>query len=267
MEEDLRAIRDRVAALGVDLDRAIVDSTRAFVERDRHLAWSTVLGDMPINRASRDVDRLCHLFVARHLPTAGVLRFISAVLRLSIALERIGDYAVSVSREAVQLSTQPPVVVRQDIEMMAAQARIMLRQALEAFRDQSPELARGTMAMESQADDVYRRIYRNLISEGEHAEVPVRDLFAHLVTLNRIERISDQAKNICEETIFAATGKVKQPKVYRILFLDERNAGPSLMAEAIGRKAFPEGGAFASAGWNPARRRPRCTSAGARRPC
>ncbi|MGH2569839.1 MAG: hypothetical protein ACRDGR_01350, partial [bacterium] len=68
----------------------------------------------------------------------------------------------------------------------------------------------------------------------------------------RLERISDQAKNICEETVFAVTGEVKPPKVFHILFVDERNDCESLMAEAIARRMFDDSGTYDSAGWRPA---------------
>ena len=73
------------------------------------------------------------------------------------------------------------------------------------------------------------------------------------MVFNRLDRVSDQAKNICEETIFAVTGETKEPKVYRVLFVDEKNDGYSQMAEAFARKAFPDSGRYASAGWKPAK--------------
>ncbi|NUN53513.1 MAG: phosphate signaling complex protein PhoU, partial [Planctomycetaceae bacterium] len=249
---DLQVLREKVAALGLLLDAALGSAVRAFLERDRNLASETILGDQPVNRATRELDRLCHAFVVRHLPSAGHLRTISAVLRLSVALERVGDYAVSISREAVQSTSPTPVTVARDIEMMAEQARSVLRQSLKAFHEQSPDLARGTMAMETQNDTVYRKVYRDLLAEAESRDIPVRDTFAFLVILGRLERIADQAKNICEETIFAVTGEVKRARAFRILFIDDRNAGASLLAEAVARKAFPQGASYASAGWDPA---------------
>jgi phosphate transport system protein len=251
LARDLEVIRSKIAALGGLLDAALSASVRAFLERDMDLAGRTVLGDRPVNRATREVDRLCHAFVARHLPSAGHLRYISSVLRLSIALERIGDYAVSISREAVQSRSPTPAMVARDIEMMAEQSRGILRQALKAFDGQNAELARGTMAMESQSNAVYRKVYRDLLAEGERHDVPIRDLFAFLVILGRLERISDQARNICEETVFAATGETKPTRPYAILFMDARDSGASIMARAIAQKAFPESGTYESGGWDP----------------
>ena len=70
--------------------------------------------------------------------------------------------------------------------------------------------------------------------------------------MTHIERISDQAKNICEETVFLVTGDEKPFKIYNVLFLDEGNNSLGPMAEVIARKAFPESGVYTSAGSRPA---------------
>jgi protein-tyrosine-phosphatase len=68
----------------------------------------------------------------------------------------------------------------------------------------------------------------------------------------QLKRVADQAKNLCEETVFAATGDTKAPKVYNILFIDEDNSCQSQIAAAIARKNFPESGNYTSAGRQPA---------------
>ena len=102
-----------------------------------------------MNRMTRRIDHLCHLFVARHLPSAGHLRFISATLRLDVELERVGDYAVSIAREAVQLSEPPTSAIARDIEMMAEQVQAVLHDAIRAFLDSALDyLAIGDFLIE-----------------------------------------------------------------------------------------------------------------------
>ncbi len=169
-------------------------------------------------------------------------------------LERIGDYAVAIAREAVQLSTVPSGSVAGDIQLIADQAQQMFRQAMESFNDQNPELARGTKGMASQVESTYQKVFDDLLREGEKGSRPIKDLFALLVIFNRLGRVGDQAKNICEETVFAVTGETKSEKVYRILFLDERNNSLGPLAKAYADKAFPESGEYTTAGWSPADR-------------
>ena len=125
LEQDLARLREGVAAVGEKVQKALDNAVRALLERDHELAYSTVLGDMPINRDVRGIDRRCHVFVARHLPSSGHLRFVSSVMRLNVALERIGDYAVAISREAVQLTDAPPSTVARDIDQPNAPAIVV----------------------------------------------------------------------------------------------------------------------------------------------
>ncbi len=252
LENDEAEIRRRVLAVGDRVNTAFKDSVHAVMTGDRDLSSQVILGDLPINREVRRIDHLCHTFVARHLPSAGHLRFVSSVLRLDVALERIGDYAVTIAREQVQLSKPPPPRLVHDLDLLADQSRVMLSQALKALEEGNAELARGTRAMATQVERTFHRIFLDLIAEGERNGHSIRDLFALLVMFNRIGRVADQAKNICEETVFIGTGEAKEPKVYRILFIDQRNDMLSQLARSYAARAFPESGRFDSAGWEPA---------------
>ncbi|MEM7351182.1 MAG: PhoU domain-containing protein [Acidobacteriota bacterium] len=252
LEADLAAIRQRIEAVGEQVETAHKAAVHALLTGDRALAYETILADNPVNREVRAIDRDCHAFVARHQPSAGHLRFVSAVLRLGVGLERVGDYASTICREALQLSESPSQALARDIDLMADQSRAVLRQAMRAWNEGNADLARGTVGMAQQAAVTSRKVFEDLLNEGEERRGPLNDLFALLVIFNRMDRVIAQAKNICEETLFAVSGETKAPKVYRILFLDERNDGASLLAEAHARKAFSEAAVCHSAGWAPA---------------
>lgn len=252
LEQDVQRIRRRVIEAARYAERAFANAVEAMVEDDDDTAFAIMLGDHPLNREIHELDALCHAFIARHLPSAGHLRFVSSVLRMNIAIERIGDYAVTIARESVQLSQRPSEELRRDLAMMAEQSRAVLDQATRAFAEGNAELARGTMAMAGQVDASFGNVFSDLIEAGEEDGQPLTDLFALLITLNRIERVSDQAKNLCEEVLFAETGEVKEPKVYAIAFVDERNDTLSIIAQEIARKAYPDSGEYFSAGWEPA---------------
>ena len=254
LERDLADLKDRVLAVGAEVEEALRCAERVVVHGDRALASKTILGDNRINRDIRDVDARCHAFVARHLPSAGHLRFVSSVLRIDLELERIGDYAATICREALQLEQPPPQPLLSDFEVMSAHGRNLLHRALEAFRAGSADLARGTLGIAQPQRAMVRKLFADLVREGERGSRPLKELFALLIVLHRLERVADQAKNICEETIFAATGETKPPKSYKILFVDRRNERASQLAEAWARKYYPKSGTYMSAGWEPADR-------------
>lgn len=252
LQRDLDWIKELVGVVGHQLVRTIQDAVTAVLTIDQQLSATTVIGDYTVNRQTRELDRLCHAFVARHLPSAGHLRYVSSVLRLNIALERIGDYTATISRTAAQLSEAPPAAVGRDIEMMAEQARRTLTDALRSFQTGDVALAQATLTAAAQFAPYFDRVFNDLAKEGEAKTRPVKDLFALMASFNRLERVIHQAKNLCEETIFVVTGQAKGEKSFRILFVDGPNSGASHLAEHFTRKAFPNSGQYVSAGWQPA---------------
>ena len=252
LEADLAKIQERLNDVGTRVETALSDSVNAVLTRDAGRAYKVVLGDMSINQSVQEIDALCHAFVARHLPSAGHLRFISAMLRMTTELERSGDYAVTIARESIQLSQPLADLACRELERMAKDSFQMLHQSLRAFRKGNAELAKSTMIYTDQVERSFSVVFDELLEEGQSGSRPVRDLFATFAIFNRIERVSDKAKNICEQTVFVATGETKQPKNYRILFLDQTNDYYSLIAEAIAHKGYPGSGDYASAGLEPA---------------
>lgn len=246
LEADLWKIRDSLSSIAAKVENALKEAMHALLQGDDRQAYAIMLGDRPINREVRRLDKMCHSFIALHLPSAGHLRFISAVMRVCIALERIGDYAVTICRQSVQLPRPPQGPLANEIGLMAEQSRKMLNKANLAFLGSRADTATTTMHLTNQAGRTFDAVFESLVKE--EGDWTKKELFGMLVVCNMLLRISDQANNICEETIFAVTGETKASEVYSIVFLDEDNSLLSQMAEAIARKTFPNCGTYASAG-------------------
>jgi len=244
LEKDLENIRFEVSDLARRVKEAAKNSIHALLTGNQGLASATILGDGPINRKTREIDTLCHRFIAVHLPSAGHLRLMSSVIRINMALERIGDYAVTISRELQRINTAPDKRLAQGIELLADEVQLMLSQAVNSFDEENAELARATIAMSTQVDHTVAGLYEELLDE--QAQWSLLERFAVFSVYHRLERIADQAKNLCEQTIFTVSGEGKARKVYHILFMDDDNSCLSQLAEAVARKHFPESGVYAS---------------------
>ncbi len=250
LEHDLKRIRDAIADMAARVATGVSDAVRAFQTGDSRLAAATILGDQPINRAMREIDRLCHAFIAVHLPSGSHLRLLSSAIRANIALERIGDYAVTIARASGQLSEPPGGELGHELERIAIEATVMLGQSIEAFNTLYAEQARATMVLEKEMEYDLESVYSELTASPGREKV--KELLVVFMVLTHLKRVADQAKNLCEETVFAVTGEGKAPKVYNILFLDEDNSCLGKMAELVARKAYPASGSYSSCGRNPA---------------
>jgi phosphate transport system protein len=250
LERDLTAVRKQVADMAVLVETSVRNAMHALQTGNHKLASATIIADHAINRSMRRIDDLCHKFIALHLPTAGHLRMLSSVIRANIELERIGDYAVTIARESLQLSTPPSGSMVHELERVSNETQLMLGQAIKAFNELNPEMAKATMVMEEQMENDLDVIYSELMVNDDRDSV--KNTLAMFAVFTQLKRVADQAKNLCEETVFASTGDTKAPKVYNILFIDEDNSCQSQIAEAIARKNFPESGNYSSAGRQPA---------------
>jgi phosphate transport system protein len=245
MEVDLNHIREWVWKIGQDVEVALKNAKKTIVLQDADLAYATVLGDQPINRDSRECDRLCHTFIARYLPGAGILREMASTIRVNVALERVGDYAVTICREAMQLPDGLPDKFASKLDHLADRSIDILLQSRTAFRNGNAELAaaltKSAQQVQVAMDDIYEELF------AEDANMDGRTMMAIFVIFNLLKRTADQAKNICDQTVYAVRGIAKMPKVYKILFLDQAGSGLAQLAVSIGRKNFPQTGYFACA--------------------
>lgn len=250
LENDLNEIRNRIEEQAERVEKSVANAIHALQTGNKKLAYATILDDLPINRSMRAIDTSCHKFIATHLPSGGHLRLLSSVIRVNIELERIGDYAVTIAREGAQLSKPPEGGIARELDRMASETMLMLRQSIRAFNDLNAEMGRSTKLLADQMENNLDSIYTEMMSNQDRAKV--KDILAVFVIFTQLKRVADQAKNLCEDAIFAVTGEQKAPKVYKILFIDEDNGCKSQIAEAIARRNYPNSGEYLSAGRQPA---------------
>jgi phosphate transport system protein len=251
LQRDLNHIRDRVLTVGEKVLQAYKNSVQAVLTCDHSLANQVILGDEPINNTIRKIDGLCHRFIAAHLPSGGHLRTISSIIRANLELERIGDYAVTISRESIQFAKPPTKKFASEIEQIADVSSRTLQMALEAFKQNNAELASTTKEMTRPVETGFESILKRLIDACERHPHRAEDMFRLMHVFTKLIRVADQACNICNEILFAVTGQQRPPRTYRIWFIDA-NHTLSKMAEAIARKLFPHSAEYLSFGIAPA---------------
>ncbi len=245
MEADLKVIRDWLWQIGEDVEVALLNAKKVMILQDSELAYATVLGDGQINRDSRECDRLCHTFIARHLPGAGHLRELASTARVNVSLERVGDYAVTMCREGLALPAPLSGQLSSNIDALFDESISILSESRKSFRDGNAEMAMALMQMARRVESKMDGVYEILFARDDRMDGPT--MMAIFVVFNLLKRVADQAKNICDQTVYAVKGIAKIPKTYRILFLDQPGSGAAQMATAIGRKNYPESGYFMAA--------------------
>lgn len=254
LQRDIDRIKGKVLEMGSLCEIALNTCLKAYTEKNRQLAYSVILRDQFIDEHEKEIDRLCLEFLVRQQPVAGLLRFAYATIKINLELERVGDYAESMARQILKLIDRDYNYPIEQFKEIAGLTIPMLHDAITAFIDQNAELASKTIQIEEVVDLKKRQINKELVAMFNKENIPYEILNALVVINRRWERVSDQARNICMETLYMCTGGyVKHPgaEAFRILFVDKHNSCRSQIAEAIANSLNLEKFIFSSAGLDP----------------
>jgi phosphate transport system protein len=207
-DQELQRLQDEVLALGSIVENAITDSVESLKTKDLEASRRIIAQDRLVNERRFELEADALTLIATQQPMARDLRTIAAVLDITSELERIGDYAKGIARINVMIGEQPLIKPLIDLPAMAAKARDMLHDSLEAFARSDPTLARAIPERDSEVDALYNQIYRELIALIM-ADPTRIDQANHLLwAAHNLERASDRVTNICERVVFTVSGEM-----------------------------------------------------------
>jgi phosphate transport system protein len=253
---DIDRIRQQLREMSALAEGALAECVEAISDGRRQRAYAVILRDGYIDEKEKEIDRLCLEFLVRQQPVGAHLRLAFSAIKVNLELERVGDYAESIARQLLKLSSQsqPPVAIRERLAEMAALSIPLLHDSVEAFLTMDPELARKVVVSEPAVDALLGKLLTELIQAMRDSQI-VPEMMEPLITIGRrFERVADQARNVCMETLYMVTGEyAKHPgaETFRVLFVGEHNACRSQMAEAIAQSLDQPKFIFSSAGLDP----------------
>lgn len=217
----------------------LTEAVEALKERDRKKAYGVILRDSRVDNLESVIDKHCLEFLVKHSPMAAPLRFVYSAAKMGSEVERVGDYAEAIARQAVELSYRPPHPVVADLVKMADIAISMFQNASHAFIESDVDLATKTLDLDKRVNAFQQAIYNRLTSGNIGDTDLAKQVYSLLQISNRLERVADQSCNICEEAIYIMTGEMlkhQREKEFNILFVSGESPMGAQMAKAIGRE-------------------------------
>jgi phosphate transport system protein len=189
-----------VIRLGALASDAVSVAVGALDRRDVNLAAHVIAGDDQLDDLAKSISDSCLELIWRQQPVAGDLRQVAAMLQIAIDLERVGDYATSISKHAIKLSEVPMRPARVEVGRIAALALDLLRDAMRAFTERDVPLADSVIERDDDVDRLYHRSIATLEEEMQADPGVVKSGAIMLFTLASIERVGDRAQNVAWHT-------------------------------------------------------------------
>ena len=220
---ELEELKTHLMAMGGLVEKQVQDAVCALLEGDFSLAERVVDNDRAVNDMQIKIDDECTRVLARRQPAASDLRLVLAVIRAASDLERIGDEASKIARNAIELIDNS-VGGRGFVEVriISEQVRRMMRDALTSFARFDTELALQVVQEDEQVDNEYQTAMRSLMTFMMEDARSISPVLGIMWILRALERVGDHANNLAEYVVYLVKG------------LDIRHTDPDDLDQELG---------------------------------
>ncbi|MEJ2054774.1 MAG: phosphate signaling complex protein PhoU [Calditrichaceae bacterium] len=191
-----------------EVEDMLYQTLKALEKQDKKLAQSVMDTDKKIDNQEIQIEEKILSLLALQQPVAVDLRFIVGALKMNNDLERIGDHACNIAETAIKLADQPYLKPLKDIPQMGKISREMLHDAVHAFINQNPEMARDVCARDNDVDALYYKVIDDVI-KVLHDKMDKINQGVELINISRdLERIADLSTNLGEDVVFMKEARI-----------------------------------------------------------
>jgi phosphate transport system protein len=210
LDRNIETLKDELLVLAGMVQKATLDAVAALKDRDLTASHTVYANDREINRKRFDIEINCLITIATQQAIARDLRILASILEVAGELERMGDYAKGIARINTMIGEDKLPAAIKDLPRMAELAVDMLDRAVAAFLEYDAEAARLIPDDDDRVDEMFNKIYYQLVEDMIRDPATI-DSSNHLQwAAHNLERLADRVTNICERTIFVATGNIME---------------------------------------------------------
>src|SRR2546428_14187267 len=162
-ERDLAELQERLLWMGSLAEHSVHQAIHAVLDSDEKLAQNVLEEEDAINELQIELDdRVVQLLALQQLMAVD-LRFVLAVSRINVDLERIGDQAVNIAESAQRILRHPRVKPYVDLPRMSELGEGMVRDALTAVVQRDVEMAQKILRTDAEVDRLRDQMFRELL--------------------------------------------------------------------------------------------------------
>ncbi len=208
MIQKIEDIKKDLIFMANEVEDMLYQTLKALEKQDKKLAEEVIKIDEKIDIQEVQIEEKILSLLALQQPVAVDLRFIVGALKMNNDLERIGDHACNIANTAIKLADQPYLKTLKDIPQMGKIVREMLHDAVHAFINQNPDMARDVCARDNDVDNLYFKVVDDVI-KVLHDKMDKVTQGVELISIARdLERVADLSTNLGEEVVFMKEARI-----------------------------------------------------------
>lgn len=217
--EQLDAISDDLVRLTRLVGSAMNLATQSLLDANLQLAETVIAADAEVDEVAAEIEAKCSEVIALQAPVATDLRIVVGAFRISASLERMGDLAEHVAKQArMRYPHQAiPTELRATFAEMGGIAEAIVSKTGAVIATKDVALAADIAAHDEQMDRLHRELFTIVLSSswshGVEAAIDVTLLSRYY------ERFADHAVSVTRRVVNIVTGEP-----YVAVSLDEQQA-------------------------------------------
>ena len=206
-DKDLSEIESLLVEMADLVAKQISDSALALQLGDNQLAKAVTKNDSKINRLEEKIDDKAIRLIALRQPMAEDLRSAITTLKVSNCLERMGDYAKTLSYRARKVDDFSAMKsILRSITETSEKIINMLNVVMEAYVNRDLNKAYDAREADQEINDRTDALFRELLTYMMENPRNI-EACTHLLFISKnLERSGDQVTNIAEQVHYLVTG-------------------------------------------------------------
>lgn len=214
-EQELQFLKDEINLMWKLVISQVEKSKQALLTGNAERAEEVISLEKRVDALDLKMDSLCEHYIVLYSPVAIDLRLALSIMKISVTLERISDYAAGIARYVADGNCADFFSQSKDpleIESMFDTVLAMLTDSLVAFNSEHVRYAGKILAKDKKVNEIYKNAFPILYDRLKQEPLKINCGLNMILILQKIERIGDHCSNIVEEIAFYTEAKVLKHK-------------------------------------------------------
>ena len=210
-EKELQDLKEEVSQMWKLVLSQLEKAKQSFLNSDVELAREIVSREKRVDAFELKIESDCENYIALFSPVAVDLRLVLSLIKISITLERIGDFAEGVARHVINEEcdrTDAALIEELQIEKIFDTIISMLSDSFVALESENTRISGKIMAKDDDVDALYHQSINILSDYIQQNPSQARCGLKTTLMIRKLERIGDHCGNIVEEIVFYVDAKV-----------------------------------------------------------
>lgn len=214
-EQELLYLKEDINQMWKLVISQVTKAKQAMLNNDVDLAMEIIKFEKRVDGLELKIDSSCEHYIALYSPVAIDLRFVLSIMKISITLERIADYAAGIAHYVADTECHAFIAKQKEalqFEKTFDYLLNMLTDSLMAFNSENVKHAGKILSKDKEVNKIFRKSFEILTEQLKNEPNDVGCGLDMMMAIRKMERIGDHCSNIVEEIVFYVDAKVLKHK-------------------------------------------------------